>query len=458
MNVHGRSTIVFARKITNLKNPFTPPLGLLYIGRALEDDGHKVEVVHAFSEHFEENYLRKSLKDIDAVGLSVNTSSYKDAAHIVKKIKEIDSSIPVIIGGPHCTFHPKTSLLHIPDADICIEGEGDYVIKEVAKILEGTNKNLSELPGIFYRKNNVIKRGKPHKIIKDLDSIPFPSRHLVDKYDYGKINDTYLFKPKLTSLVSSRGCPFGCRFCSRLAISYKIYRQRSAENVVSEIQEINEKYNSVYIVDDNFLADKKRAHTMMDRLIEIGSESDILIAGARVDSADRDLYTKMKKAGVTYLEFGIESGNQDVLDFYNKNITLKQIRYAMNLSREMNFITTGNFILGAPIETEKHIKQTIRFACSLPFDIVLFLPLMYMFGSDLWNDAIENGQINKNDDFSVMANSKRGLGNFTEDELKEYCKQAVRSFYLRPKYIVKQIFRSILRRDFNLLRTQLSNL
>ena len=111
-----------------------------------------------------------------------------------------------------------------------------------------------------------------------------------------------------------------------------------------EIEEINKKYNSVLFIDDNSLANKNRAHKIFDMLLEIDLDLDILLMGARVDSADGVLYKKMKKAGVKYVEFGIESGNQDVLNFYNKNVTLEQVRNAIRLCRRMNFITAGNFI------------------------------------------------------------------------------------------------------------------
>jgi len=338
-----------------------------------------------------------------------------------------------------------------------LEGEGDYAIKDVAKALEGTKK-LSDVPGLYYREKNVIKKGRPHQIVKDLDSIPFPARHLVEKYDYGKINNKYFFKPKLTSMITSRGCPFSCRFCSRLALTHKTYRQRSVENVVKEIVEIDNKYKSVLIVDDNFLADKRRAHKIMDELIEIGTNIDLLVMGARVDSAEKKLYKKMKKAGVKYLEFGIESGNQDVLDFYNKKTTLHQIRNAVNLSQKMNFITNASFILGAPIETRDHINKTIKFASSLPLDIAMFFPLIYTYGSDLWNEAVENGSINKDESLAKWADSNNGLGNFTRDELEKMCKEAVRKFYFRPSYVARQIYRSILRKNFGVLRAGMNYL
>jgi radical SAM superfamily enzyme YgiQ (UPF0313 family) len=158
----------------------------------------------------------------------------------------------------------------------------------------------------------------------------------------------------------------------------------------------------------------------------------------------------MKKAGVKYIFFGLESGNQDVLDFYKKNITLPQIRKAINISRKMNFITFGNFILGAPIETKDHINNTIKFACSLPLDVAGFGPLAYHMGSDLWNEAVKNNSISK-DTNVVFADSKKGLGNFTTKELLDYTTLAFKSFYLRPSYILDQVYRRLSRHEFSLL-------
>lgn len=457
INTAGGYGFISANKKHTPRLPLSPPLGLLYIGKSLEDEGHKVKIIEYFGEEHPKKKIKKILPSLNAVGISISTANYKNAVQLTEMIRKSDPSLPIIIGGPHCTFHPKKSLKEIPNANISVEGEGDFVIKNIAKSLAGKLK-LSEISGIHYRTKNSIKSGKPIKIIKDLDSLPFPARHLVNKYDYGKINTSYLFKPKITSIITSRGCLFNCRFCTRHCSTYQTYRQRSAENVIKEIQKISERYGSVLIVDDNFLTDRKRIHKIMDRIIELNLEIELLISAARVDSANEELYKKMKKAGVKYIGFGIESGSQEVLDFYNKKTTLHQIRKAVNLSRKMNFVTTGHFIFGAPIESEDHIKQTIKFACSLPLDIALFSPLYYMYGSDLWNESVESGKIDENDGYWVSADSGRDLGNFPEETLVTLCKTAARKFYVRPSYIAREISRSIMRKDFRLLKTGILSL
>ena len=427
-----------------------PPLGLLNLGAVLEKNGHEVEILDYYVENVSNEQLKNSLMSSNAVGMTIYTNDYKSATGFSKLIKEIDPDIPLIIGGPHCTFVKEQSLHDVPNADISVMGEGEYVILELIKYLEG-QKNLADIQGIYYRDNGSIISGKPLNVICNLDELPFPARHLVEKYDYSSISFGFTLKKKVTSMITSKGCPFHCRFCSRYGNFIKdwTFRKRSAENVVKEILELNGKYRSAIIVDDNFLADKKRAHIIFDMLLESDLDIEFIIEGARVDTAEKELYMKMKRAGVKYIFYGIESGNQDVLDFYNKNITLQQIRNTTALAREMDFFITATFIFGAPIETEKHIENTIKFACSLPLDRANFVPLIYRMGSSLWAEAVKNKKISHNQ-HEILADSVHNLSNFTEEELIQYTINAFRTFYFRPNFVLEQVFKTLLRKDYNL--------
>jgi anaerobic magnesium-protoporphyrin IX monomethyl ester cyclase len=440
------------KKKRPLETPLThPPLGLLYIGAALEKDNHDVQILDFYAETISKKKLTGLVTDSDAVGLCVYSHEYRGAETLSKEIKTIDADIPVIIGGPHCILSQKDSLSSIPHADISVVGEGEHAVIDIIRHIQG-KKKLSNIPGIYYKEKSVIRAGKPLKIIKDLDALPFPARHLVEKYDYGDFPFGFQLKKRVTAMITSRGCPYHCRFCSRYGNAIKgwSHRARSAESVVKELEIINERYRSLFIVDDSFLIDVKRAHKIFDKIIENKLSLDFYIEGVRVSSADKTLYAKMKKAGVKVLTFGIESGNQDVLDYYNKHITLQQIRDALKLARKMGFFTFGSFILGAPIETKTHLNNTINFACSLPLDIADFSPLYYMIGSQLWNDAVKEGKILK-DEFGVIANSSRDLGNFTPEELKEYTREAVQRFYSRPSYMIKQFYNACMKMDLNLI-------
>ena len=419
-----------------------PTLGLLYIASPLEKEGHDVEIIDFYAEKFSEKRLTQVLYGKDAVGITVRSQGKKSVETIIDLIKKTNPNMPIIIGGPHCTLDPIQAILDTK-ADICVEGDGEKVITKIAEALQGKIK-LSEIPGIYYLENNNIMKGPPAEIIEDLDSLPFPARHLVEKYRYGDVQGD-LKLGKVTSIIMSRGCPYNCKFCANRAVTKK-YRSRSAENIIKEIREIKQKYDFLDIIDDNFFVDIKRADKILDFLIEEKHNLKIGIYGVRVDAPDKNLFKKMKKAGVKVVFFGLESGNQEVLDFYNKGTNLDQIHDAVRLADKAGLITWGSFIFGAPIETEKHLQTTIKFAKELRLDVAAFVPLGYFKGSPLWIEAVAEGKI-REDEFYVKSDSARGLGNFSDEELSNWCIKAFKEYYLRPSYILNQILRSIIRRD-----------
>ena len=158
----------------------------------------------------------------------------------------------------------------------------------------------------------------------------------------------------------------------------------------------------------------------------------------------------MKKAGVKMLLFGVESGNQDVLNFYNKQVTIPEIENTIKLAHEMDFLVYASFIFGAPMETKEHIENTINFACSLPIDVADFSPLFYIRGSELWKKAVEE-QIISIDESIFLADKNKGLCNFTSTELQEFREEAFNRFFKRPGFLLNQLYRTLNRGDFNLL-------
>jgi anaerobic magnesium-protoporphyrin IX monomethyl ester cyclase len=328
---------------------------------------------------------------------------------------------------------------------------------DIADALQGKIQE-KDIPGIYYRKNHEIHQGRPVELINNIDEIPFPARHLISKYPYGKVGRHFFHKPPLTSMVTTRGCPYRCRYCIRHITSYQLFRQRSAANVLDELQQIHEQgYASVMIADDTFLADQQRASTIMEGLIEMGSPMEILIAGTRADVINKALYQKMKQAGVKYISFGIESGNQDVLDFYKKQVTLEQIQQAVHLSNDMGFFIHGTFILGAPMEAPAHIANTVKFACSLPLDTVTFYPLMYRHGSDLWKEAYAKQKI-KGDVYETYADKEHNLSPLTKKELLRYCLGATQRFYYRPGYLMHLLKKALRTHDLRMIQSAVKNI
>jgi radical SAM superfamily enzyme YgiQ (UPF0313 family) len=237
---------------------FLPPLGLLYLAKILELQGHTVKVIDCNAEGFNDDSLRRAIQSSDVVGMTTYSGqkNLENSLLIAKKIKQYAPEIPFIVGGPHCTMLPEQALRD-HSADIAVCGEGEYIIIPIIEALEG-KRPLSSVPGIFYRQKDKIHRTKKNQQIMNLDPLPFPSRHLVKKYSYGYVHGTKLIKGEVTSLVGSRGCPHRCTFCQVSSFLPK-YRSRSAENIFQEIDEIvSMGYNAITFVDDNFLADKKK--------------------------------------------------------------------------------------------------------------------------------------------------------------------------------------------------------
>ena len=429
----------------------TPPLGALYLSSYLTKEGHSVKVIDYNAEVFNYESLANEIRSSDMVCMTVISSytispSSHSSLKLTKAIREIDPDIPFIIGGPHCSLYPEESLNYL-NATVSVEGEAELVINDIAKAFEG-KKDLSIIPGIYYKENGAVKKGMPPTFYNNLDEILFPSRDLVKKYQYGT---AYISKAKageFTSLITTRGCPSRCTFCQRNFFGMKSFRMRSSENVIEELREIySQGYKYAIFVDDNFLTDVKRAIRIMDGIIKEKIDMRLYIMGARVDSANRELYEKMRDAGVVWVSYGIESGNQEVLDFYNKGITLAKIKEAVELGDEMGFLNAGTFILGAPMETKKHFDNTIRFAQSLRLDEVEFFRLEYRTGSKLWEDAVKEGKI-KPTEYEVSADVGRGLSNYTKEYIQDYCRKAFLRFYIRPSYRINQMKKKLKNENF----------
>jgi anaerobic magnesium-protoporphyrin IX monomethyl ester cyclase len=434
----------------------SPPLGLLYVAKMLKNDGDTVTILDFSAEPFDEHSLITAVGLADAVGMTVLSPSLTEAKNLINLIKQQRPDIPIIIGGPHCALQTEKALDET-QADICVQGDGEMVITDIKHALN-KKKDFSEIPGIAYRTPSGIRHGPPAQLIHNLNIIPFPARGLVKHYVYGREYDPRLKAGEFTSIITSRGCPYTCRVCSPGSNSQQRYRMRSTENIIAELKEIQQQgYRHVVFSDDCFPANTKQAYALFDAIIREKLDLRFSVTATRVDLADEGLYKKMRQAGVTHIQFGLESGNQDVLDFYHKQTTVDTIKKAVFLSHETGFFTIGSFIFGAPFETAEHFNRTLLFAKSLPLDSVSFLPLRYMIGSDLWTQAVHEGKISEKE-YLVAADKNRGLGMYTKDELFRYCMNAQRSFYLRPSFFVNLLKTSLRNNDMTYVQSYLSML
>lgn len=404
--------------------PLLPPLGLLYLSSELLNAGYEVEIADFNAIKYNRERLSGFLLDKDIVGISILSFNQEWAKCVISDIRGLNPTIPIIGGGPDLSLRPRL----FDGTDVCVIGEAESRIVEIMdNILNGGN--LSQCKGVIFRdkKTGEIKEGLEYQVDTDLDNIRFPVRHLL-KNRYGLLR-----KKNIATIITSRGCPFNCKFCAHNAAVFWNYRERSAENVLDEIQEIYDNgYEILGIVDDNFTANRRRVLKIMDGIIKRRIKLAIALEG-RVDGVDEEVYSVMKEAGVRVVYFGLESGNQDILDFYHKRTTVEQNQRAVELADKVGIVSVGTFIIGAPIEKEEHLQRTIDFAYSIPLDFVTFWVLEYAYGSPLWDEAYEKGLI-KEDEFNITTGSERGLANFTTAELESTCLKAFRNFYLRPSW------------------------
>ena len=440
----------FAENFSVPINPYLPPLGILYISSMLEKNGHTVTVVDCNAERFTRDTCKKAMNDCDAVGMTLYCHPFEqdNSRFISNVIREIDPDIPLIVGGPHSTLLPEQSLVD-HKADICVIGRGETLINPIMDAIEG-KKNFSSIPNIVYKNNRNIIHTKTEPITVNFDELPYPSRHLVSKYDYGYMQGIKIAKGRLTSIITSRGCVNRCNFCN-LNAYIPDCTFRSVEHIKKEIEDISNKgYKTLTFVDDNFMIRKKTVLEIMNFIIDNEFDFRIWIFGARAAAADKVIFEKMRDAGTDIINFGIESGSQQILDYYNKKLTIAEIKFAVNLAKEMGFLTTGTFIIGAPIETRDHINQTIRFASHLPLDAAIFFAFHYTYKSQLWQDAVNDGKI-RSDEYRVVPDKRIGLGNFTSEELFNLTKIANIHFFLNPERWIRTLANAVKFNDFRMI-------
>jgi anaerobic magnesium-protoporphyrin IX monomethyl ester cyclase len=415
----------------------SPPLGLLYLAAELSAAGYGVTACDYNAEDYSEQDLSVKIRNADLVGLSLLSFNLNHAQCVIAAINRMRPELPIILGGPDCILHPRT----IPGTrlTVCHEAE-DIIVEVVDAVLNG--QDLSEVPGILFTgAAGRTRSGKPYRYNRCLDTLRFPRRELLrSNKGYSVIGRRR--SAKVTTIITSRGCPKRCIFCAHGAIAYGTYRRRSSRNVLDEIELIaRQGYEIVGIVDDNFTADKKRATEILHGIIDMRPKIVFVVQG-RVDAADAELFGLMKKAGVIFVTFGLESGCQDVLDFYRKEITVDQARSAVNLADKAGMYTGGIFMLGAPFETKRHFAATYRFAAGLPLDVTTFWTLDYTYGSLLWENARDRNLI-RADEHNVPAGRERGTSPYPTREIEAVARRCFFRFYLRPAYWARQLVKLV---------------
>jgi anaerobic magnesium-protoporphyrin IX monomethyl ester cyclase len=424
----------------------TPPLGLLYIASILEKNGISVEVLDTTPQGvgFEELKKQIAKKAPKIIGITTTTPALKSAVRTAEIAKELDPLRSVVLGGPHATILPHQTLQSFNAVDVVIRGEGEYTMLEFAKCIL-KHESFKNIRGISYRdETNNIRNNDSCTLIQNLDDVPFPARHLINIKKYRQPPQCGGRQP-YTTVITSRGCPHNCIFCSsRMTFGRKV-RLRSVKNVIEELEQVAGSFGvrEIEFVDDTFTLYPKRVKEICDAIIK--RKLDITwMCNARVDRINRETLVKMRRAGCHMIFFGVESGVQEILNASKKGITIEQVKKAFSITKKANIRTLAYFMIGLPGETLETAKTTIAFAKKLAPDYVTFSIATPYPGTEFYDMATEKGWLKTNNWFDYRSPKYSSPVISTEtlssEDLLMLSKRAYMEFYVRPMYMLKRLF------------------
>ncbi len=427
------------------------PINLGYIAASLEQEGANVKIVDFCVNDFIESEFIALLREFNPafVGFTGMTSSMNFVRDIAKLVKQYDSGLLTVLGGVHISAIPKRTMEEIPHVDVGVMSEGEETIKEIYR-LKAAGKPLEGIKGTIIRTGEKLEINPMRELIKNVDTIPFPARHLFDVKKYNKSHVSRGFSRKylnIMELITTRGCPNQCIFCAGHINYGYMLRARSYENVKAEIEELIKNYgtNHISIQDDTFTLNKELVKRLCAYLKEKKLSWD---CNARVNTVDFELLKLMKASGCKKISFGVESGSPRILKLIKKGITLEQVRAAFAASKKAGIrYTEGTFILGShPSETEEEVRQTVDLIFELMPDFASLTIICPFPGTEVYRLMDEQKLLDENLDwskFTFINNTPpfRRLEHLTAEQLVETQKKFLKTYYSSPRYILSQIIK-----------------
>ncbi len=420
-----------------------PPLGLLLIaGYLLDNTNHDVNVLDCQVEGLDYSNLEQRIRqfEFDIVGITTMTFTVIDVIETIKLIKNVSPQAKIVLGGPHVSLFPNETM-NLEGVDYLVLGEGEITFAKFLYCIEN-GIDLKSVNGLVYKaKDNSIVHTGPPEIIDDLDELSFPARHLTPYREYSSLLAKRL---PITTMITSRGCPFKCSFCHRPHLGKK-FRAMSAQKVVEEFEEtIKLGIHEFLIYDDTFTVNQNRVKDICNLVIEKKMDIGFDIR-ARVDTLNEELLSLLRKAGCRGIHYGIEAGTEKVLKVLRKEITIEKAKKILDMTRKYKIQTLGYFMIGAPTETLEDIYETFRVAKWLNPDLIHLTIFTPFPGTFLYQDGLKKGII-KRDYWREFANNPTEEfsppfweENISKDELKKLIVEGYKSFYLRPSTIIRKI-------------------
>ncbi|MDD5678978.1 MAG: radical SAM protein [Kiritimatiellae bacterium] len=438
--------VLLIQPFGNESNNNYPPMGLLYISAYLRKYSQHIPKIidlradrSRIEDHLDE-IIQFNPGVIGLTGMSIEWSAIKYITTYLKA--RVNDNVVFIAGGPHSTIFSKMVLQHTP-VKYVVRGEGEVSFVELLKCIQ-EKQSAADVKGISYLSDNdTVRHNDNRDSIADINDIPFPAYDLIDVEKYflnphfhGNLNTSKRVLP----LISSRGCPFRCKFCHH-SFGHK-FRARSADNFIAEIDFLVKKYSirEIQIEDDAFNMDIDRAKLIFKRIIS--GKYDIKIAfanGIRGDRIDDEMVDLFKKAGVYRIHFGIETSVARVRKLVDKEYDMNKVNAAINAINKAGISTHGFFIIGFPTESEEEIRMDIDYAVKSKLATANF-SILKIFPGTPFGDEYPDQHVPYSDDFSFSYDSTRtNLSLVSNDRLKKLQRHAAIKFYFYPKRIARII-------------------
>ena len=395
--------------------PSDPPLGIANIAAVLEREGHDVSIIDASMENLTVDKTCSRLAQIkpDIVGISCNYSPLHNPTLKLAAMIKSEFSIPVIVGGNHATAMAEHLLRQSNDIDVIVRGEGEAIMPGIIEMLQHDLK-LSQVKGITYREGDSVINTPDVPLIADLDGLPMPAYHLLPVEKYRRFN-----------IMASRGCPFDCSFCASCVIFKRKVRYRSPKHVIDEVEYLLHNYGEkpVWFSDDTFTTNPKYTISLLEELSrrKFGIKWSCLL---RVDVTTKELLERMRDAGCIYISYGIESGNQEILNKIGKGITIKEILATLDMTHQVGIKQYAFFMAGYPGETWGTIMDSYKLIYQSKLDGAAFSILIPLPGSRLMTELIEKNLIRLDEikwDYLFARTLKEGHLSYSADLASRWC-------------------------------------
>ena len=413
-----------------------PPLSLAWVAAIARQAGHDVIIIDARTLRLSKKEVLDQLRAFkpDIMGFMMTTYMFPDTLEWIRYIKKA-LDIPVVVGGYNLRVYPEASISH-PEIDYGVIEQALDTIPALFSALENRTP-LADVPGLVYKENGQTKKTPVKPVV--FDDFPNPARDLLPNELYAEFPTE---RKNFTVMVTSLGCPFGCSFCEA---GRTAYNPRSPKTVVDEMEACFHKYGirEIDIFDYSFTADRERTIAICREMRR--RNLDILWAcRSRID-IDAELLAEMKKAGCGRIYYGIESGSRQILDRVNKGITIQQIRETIKQTKRQGISALGFFLVGAPGETRKTVKQTVKFAMSLDLEYVQFSKCLAKPLTPLWKEMVEtegadywrNWVLGQEEDRSLP----RPWTQMTNEEIDALARWAYIKFHSRIFFLLKSTLR-----------------